>query len=103
MRLTKKGSLVFSGFLLLGLGSVNATLKTNFQLKKVIVINETGVGGYAHTTQINFTSNFISNYLAPKYGFTVKTPPNQGLYAQYLTMFPSSAIITSTNYYHFDV
>ena len=33
----------------------------------------------------------------------VKTPPNQGLYAQYLTLFPSSGILTRTSYYNWDV
>lgn len=33
----------------------------------------------------------------------VKNPKNMGLYSNYLSMFPSSAIITSTRTYNFDV
>ncbi|MBW8890160.1 MAG: ThuA domain-containing protein, partial [Fibrobacteres bacterium] len=42
-----------------------------------MIINETGSGGYAHTTQINYTSNYYTTYLAPKYGFTTVTPATQ--------------------------
>ena len=33
----------------------------------------------------------------------VKNPANNGLYNQYLSMFPSSAILTKTQYYNFDL
>ncbi|MBW8888731.1 MAG: ThuA domain-containing protein [Fibrobacteres bacterium] len=43
----------------------------------MMVINETGSGGFIRTTQVNYTSNYIKLYLGPMYGFTVKIPPTQ--------------------------
>jgi hypothetical protein len=59
------------------LAAVNVVSARTYQLKKVMIINETGSGGYAHTTQINYTSNYFTTYLAPKYGFTTVTPATQ--------------------------
>ena len=72
--------LLGAGLMALALGSGQAALKTVFQLKKVMIINETGSGGYAHTNQINFTggtNGYINVYLANKYGFKCTVPATQ--------------------------
>ncbi len=48
-----------------------------YQLKKILVINATGSGGYAHTTQTKFTSDYFRSYLGPKYGFESKDVNDQ--------------------------
>jgi len=63
-----------------GLGTLaltNVFAARTYQLKKVMIINETGSGGFAHTNQIKFTSDYFSTYLAPKYGFTTVIPATQ--------------------------
>lgn len=58
----------------LALGSGHAR---TYQLKKILVINATGSGGYAHPVQIKFTNDYFKNYLGPKYGFEAKAVNNQ--------------------------
>jgi hypothetical protein len=70
----KKAFILGGGLATLALTNVFA--KT-YQLKKVMIINETGSGGYAHATQIKYTSDYFSTYLAPKYGFTTVIPATQ--------------------------
>ena len=71
----EKKRLIFSAVLLmLVIGSAQAR---TYQLKKVMIINETGAGGYARTNQINYTSNFMNTYLGPKYGFKCTIPATQ--------------------------
>ena len=56
-----KSMRIFSaGLFVVALGSGHA--KT-FQLKKVMIINENGSGGFLHPNQINFTSSYINTYL----------------------------------------
>lgn len=56
--------------------------------------------GNERTQEINDIKRELDGDPQSRY---VKTPPNQGLYAQYLTMFPSTAILTRTSTYNFDV
>jgi hypothetical protein len=48
-----------------------------YQLKKILVVNTTGAGGYNHATQIKFTSDYFRLYLSPKYGFESKDANTQ--------------------------
>jgi hypothetical protein len=48
-----------------------------YQLKKILVLNQTGSGGYAFSSAIRFTSEYFQSYLAPKYGFEAKVPLTQ--------------------------
>jgi hypothetical protein len=59
------------------LTAANVFAARTYQLKKVMIISETGSGGYAHTNQINFTEKYFSQTLAPKYGFTAVIPATQ--------------------------
>ena len=74
---TNNNLFLFAGVIALAFGIGEAAHKTVFQLKKVMIINETGSGGYAHTTQINYTSNYYNTYLGPKYGFKCTIPATQ--------------------------
>ncbi len=67
-------SFLGAGLVAMALGSGYA--KT-YQLKKVLVINECGSGGFVHTDQINYTSNYYNTYLGPKYGFKCTIPATQ--------------------------
>ncbi len=70
-----KISFFSAGILALALGNIYAARV--YQLKKVLIINQSGANGYAHTNQINFTSNYYKNTLGPAHGFTCTTPANQ--------------------------
>jgi hypothetical protein len=49
----------------------------SYQLKKILIINTTGQGGYDHTSQIKFTDTYFKSYLGPKYGFESRSANNQ--------------------------
>ncbi|MBW8888729.1 MAG: ThuA domain-containing protein [Fibrobacteres bacterium] len=58
----------------LALGSGHAR---TYQLKKILVINATGSGGYMHASQIKFTDDYFKSYLGPKYGFESRSANTQ--------------------------
>jgi hypothetical protein len=67
-------SVLFQVSIALALGAGYAR---TYQLKKILVINATGSGGYAHTTQTKFTDDYFKSYLGPKYGFESRSANNQ--------------------------
>jgi len=75
MSVWNKAFFLGAGIATLAIG--NSFAARTYQLKKIMIINETGQGGYAHTAQIKFTSDYFSTYLAPKYGFTAVIPATQ--------------------------
>jgi hypothetical protein len=83
--------LVSAGLVALALGSGEAARKTRFKLEKVIIINECGSGGWAHSNQISYTSNYYNTVLGPKYGFKCTIPATQ---AAIKTLFNDDSLAT---------
>jgi hypothetical protein len=48
-----------------------------YQLKKILVVNTTGSGGFSHAYAIKFTSDYFRLYLGPTHGFETKAANNQ--------------------------
>ncbi len=74
MPLGKKQWVLFGAIFMIALGGSHAR---TFQLKKVMIINESGAGGFSETNSINYVTNYINTYLGPKYGFKCTIPSTQ--------------------------